>query len=53
MAEIEAWQGGLLGTLPALRPTSPPPLQHVSALIAQVHAHRVRQLPLQGLGKDW
>lgn len=53
VAEVEAWQASLLGALPAVRPTSPPPLQHVSALIVQVYAHRVRQLPPEGLAEDW
>lgn len=36
LGEMEAWQAAILGTLPAVRPNSPPPLQHVSALIVQV-----------------
>ena len=48
LAELEAWQQAILTGLPAARPTSPPPLQHVSALIVQVYVHRLRQLPLQG-----
>lgn len=48
IVELEAWQRAVLGSLPAARPTSPPPLQHVSAIIVQLYAHRVRQLPLTG-----
>ena len=48
IAELEAWQHSILDSLPASRPTSPPPLQHVSAIIVQLYAHRVRQLPLTG-----
>ena len=48
LAEVADWQAGILAALPALRPTTPPPLQHVSALIVHVYAHHMRQLPLQG-----
>lgn len=48
LGEVEAWRGAILGSLPAVRPTSPPPLQHVSSLIVQVYVHRLRSLPLQG-----
>ncbi|PRW59673.1 early endosome antigen 1 isoform X2 [Chlorella sorokiniana] len=48
LGEVEAWRSAILGSLPAVRPTSPPPLQHVSSLIVQVYVHRLRSLPLQG-----
>lgn len=48
LAELELWQRSMLAAMPAARPTSPPPLQHVSALIVGVYAHRMRQLPLGG-----
>lgn len=53
LAEQQDWQHGLLAALPAARPTSPPPLEHVSALIVQVYAHHVRQLPLTGPTEPW
>ena len=52
LVELEAWQAGILGTLPASRPASPPPLAHVSAIIVQLYAHRLRQLPMTGPPED-
>ncbi|KAL4458548.1 hypothetical protein ABPG75_013413 [Micractinium tetrahymenae] len=48
LAEVADWQAAILGALPAVRPTSPPPLQHVSSIIVQLYAHHLRQLPLAG-----
>lgn len=48
LAEVAAWQAAILGALPAVRPASPPPLQHVCYIIVQLYAHHLRQLPLAG-----
>lgn len=53
LVEVQDWQAAILAALPAVRPTSPPPLEHVSALVVQVYAHRLRQLPLTGPAEPW
>ena len=49
LTELQAWQQALLAALPPPCLSSPPPpLHHVSSIIVQVYAHRLRQLPPQG-----
>ena len=46
LGEMQAWQAAILEALPALRPTSPPLLHHVSALIVQVSLGQERAVTL-------